>query len=160
MPRSLYKLSAIETRHVYIVNTYKVYNNKNSIELRTYMSGSRGGGVEGYQYCQSSQLKLKNRRLKSNNKCLHACVYHEATMPRLVKNNNIYFCISVFLYKALRPYKHTGIFVRSILSTLVLSRGIWWCAYCNYWHEGRVAKRLVSATKVSNSDNINVLHSL
>ena len=31
----------------------------------------------------------------------------------------------VFLYKALRPYKHTGIFVRSILSTLVLSRGIW-----------------------------------
>ena len=68
--------------------------------------------------------------------------------------------ISVFLYKALRPYKHTGIFVRSILSTLVLSRGIWWCAYCNYWHEGRVAKHLVSATKVSNSDNINVLHSL
>ena len=34
------------------------------------MSGSRGWGwgVEGYQYCQSSQLKLKNRRLKSNNK--------------------------------------------------------------------------------------------
>ena len=62
------KLSAIETRHVYIVNTYKVYNNKNSNELRTYMSGSRGWGVEGYQYCQSSQLKLKNRRLKSNNK--------------------------------------------------------------------------------------------
>ena len=36
--------------------------------------------------------------------------------------------ISVFLYKALRPYKRTGIFVRSIMSTLVLSRGIWWCA--------------------------------
>ena len=57
MPRSLrtigiYKLSAIETRHVYIVNTYKVYDNKNSNELRTYMSGSSGGGgVEGYQYC-------------------------------------------------------------------------------------------------------------
>ena len=67
----IYKLSVIETRHVYIVNTYKVYNNKNSNELRTYMSGSRGGGgggVEGYQYCQSSQLKLKNMRLKSNNK--------------------------------------------------------------------------------------------
>ena len=76
MPRSLRirhiqtKLPAIETRHVYIVNTYKVYNNKNSNELRTYKSGSRGWGwgVEGYQYCQSSQLKLKNRRLKSNNK--------------------------------------------------------------------------------------------
>ena len=40
----IYKLSAIETRHVYIVNTYKYYNNKNSIELRMYMSGSRGGG--------------------------------------------------------------------------------------------------------------------
>ena len=39
--------SAIETRHVYIVNTYKVYNNKNSNELRTYMSGSRGGGGGG-----------------------------------------------------------------------------------------------------------------
>ena len=36
--------------------------------------------------------------------------------------------VSVFLYKALRPYKRTGIFVRSIMSTLVLSRGIWWCA--------------------------------
>ena len=32
-------------------------------------------------------------------------------------------------HKALRSYKHTGIFVRSILSILVLSRGIWWCAY-------------------------------
>ena len=64
----IYKLSAIETRHGYIVNTYKVYNNKNSNELRTYMSGSRGGGLQGYQYYQSSQLKLKNRRLKSNNK--------------------------------------------------------------------------------------------
>ena len=66
----IYKLPAIETRHVYIVNMYKVYDNKNSNELRTYMSGSSvgGGGVEGYQYCQSSQLKLKNRRLKSNNK--------------------------------------------------------------------------------------------
>ena len=40
-------MSAIETRHVYIVNTYKVYNNKNSNELRTYMSGSRGVGVGG-----------------------------------------------------------------------------------------------------------------
>ena len=57
VPRSLRikhiqtKLSAIETRHVYIVNTYKVYNNKNSNELRTYMSGSRGcvwgGGGRG-----------------------------------------------------------------------------------------------------------------
>ena len=53
MPRSLRirhiqtKLPAIETRHVYIVNTYKVYNNKNSNELRTYMSGSRGMGVGG-----------------------------------------------------------------------------------------------------------------
>ena len=27
-------------------------------------------------------------------------------------------CISALLYKALRPYKHTGILVRSILSTL------------------------------------------
>ena len=49
MPRSLrtigiYKLSAIETCHVYIVNTYKVYENKNLNELRTYMSGSSGGG--------------------------------------------------------------------------------------------------------------------
>ena len=43
----IYKLSAIETRHVYIVNTYKVYNNKNSNELRAYMSGSRGGGGGG-----------------------------------------------------------------------------------------------------------------
>ena len=43
----IYKLSAIETRHVYLVNTYKVYNNKNSNELRTYMSGSRGGGGGG-----------------------------------------------------------------------------------------------------------------
>ena len=43
----IYKLSAIETRHVYIVNTYKVYNKKNSNELRTYMSGSRGGGGGG-----------------------------------------------------------------------------------------------------------------
>ena len=40
----IYKLSAIATRHVCIVNTYKVYNSKNSNELRTYMSGSRGGG--------------------------------------------------------------------------------------------------------------------
>ena len=32
------------------------------------MGGWGGGGVEGYQYCQSPQLKLKNRRLKSNNK--------------------------------------------------------------------------------------------
>ena len=45
----IYKLSEIETRHVYIVNTYKVhvYNNKNSNELCTYMSGSRGGGGGG-----------------------------------------------------------------------------------------------------------------
>ena len=40
-------MQRIETRHVYIVNTYKVYYNKNSNELRTYMSGSRGVGVGG-----------------------------------------------------------------------------------------------------------------
>ena len=40
----IYKLPAIETRHVYIVNTYKAYDNKNSNELRTYVGGGGGGG--------------------------------------------------------------------------------------------------------------------
>ena len=43
----IYKLSANETRHVYIVNTYKVHNNKSSNELRTYMSRGGGGGYRG-----------------------------------------------------------------------------------------------------------------
>ena len=39
--------AALKAQHCYIVNRYKVYNSKNSNELRTYMSGSRGVGGRG-----------------------------------------------------------------------------------------------------------------